>query len=257
MDQPHHLRAIGVHGNDVWFEAGPVQRRDTNVVVCAGLESPRASLQVVAACSSLQYIPTETNPLRYHSLGLRNPKAMGASGQMTSRERTGGSMAASMRSPMVNLWFFGNFYSTAPTTLNRARIKDILKHVLITGNLSRTAQLDPPPHRSHPRSAANRPWQPPRSSHLRPQPRLNPHRARRAVVALQTDRDFVPWRFSNAGHRASVSAPYSGVENLHRSRRHMLWRNGRRRFELVRATRGGAGRRPAGSPQHHWRIKRG
>ena len=34
--------------------------------------------------------------------------------------------------------------------------------------LSRTAQFDPPPHRSHPRSAASRPWQPPRSSHFRP-----------------------------------------------------------------------------------------
>ena len=39
-------------------------------------------------------------------------------------------------------------------------------------------------------------------------PWLNPHRARRAVVALQTDRDFVPWRFSNAGHRTSGPPPH-------------------------------------------------
>jgi len=35
-----------------------------------------------------------------------------------------------------------------------------------------------------------------------------PIEPRRAVVALQTDRDFVPWRFSNAGHRASGPSPH-------------------------------------------------
>ena len=80
----------------------------------------------------------------------------------------------------------------------QARVGPLNSQPLVPEILSRTAQFDPPPHRSHPRSAArgNRPD--PAISGLTPRP--NPRRARRAVVALQTDRDFVPWRFSNAGH---------------------------------------------------------
>ena len=65
MNQSHHLRGVGVYRNDVRFKSGPVQRRDTDVVVYAGFEPPASKL--AAAGSSLQYIPTETNPFRYSS----------------------------------------------------------------------------------------------------------------------------------------------------------------------------------------------
>ena len=50
----------------------------------------------------------------------------------------------------------------------QARVGPLNSQPLVPEILPRTAQFDPPPHRFHPRSAANRPSQPTRSSHLRP-----------------------------------------------------------------------------------------
>src|SRR5215469_17506373 len=57
MNQPQHLGAVGVHGNHARFKGSPVQRCDTNIVVCARLDLQCWLLVFVAACSSLQYIP--------------------------------------------------------------------------------------------------------------------------------------------------------------------------------------------------------
>src|SRR5208283_4315872 len=77
MNQSQHLRTIGVHDNDMWFVGGPVQRRDTNVVVCAGLELPGAGFQVGSCLLVLAVHPDRSEPSKILVVGLAKAKGDG------------------------------------------------------------------------------------------------------------------------------------------------------------------------------------
>jgi len=50
MNQPQHLRAVGVNSNEVRLEVRPVQRRDADVIVSSGLELPSAGFEMSSRC---------------------------------------------------------------------------------------------------------------------------------------------------------------------------------------------------------------
>jgi hypothetical protein len=77
MDQSQHLRAIGVHGNDMGFEGSPGQWRDTDVVVCAWLESPGAGFQVGSCWFVLAVHPDRKGALQIFLVWLAESKSDG------------------------------------------------------------------------------------------------------------------------------------------------------------------------------------
>ena len=77
MNQSHHVRAIGVHSNDVRFESGTVQRRDTDVVVRAGLELPAGGFQVGSCLLVLAVHPDGDEPFQILLVGLAEAKGDG------------------------------------------------------------------------------------------------------------------------------------------------------------------------------------
>ena len=73
-----------------------------------------------------------------------------------------------------------------------------------------------------PAVCANPPRQPLLANPASLAPRLNPHSARR-TAGCTTYRDFVPWRFSDAGHRSAwLDRRLPASENLHKTRQHLV-----------------------------------
>jgi hypothetical protein len=68
--------------------------------------------------------------------------------------------------------------------------------------LPRSSQTARSHRRKRPCFAACRSGQPLQSSPTKPSPRLNPHSAR-GTLCPHTSRDFVPWRFSDAGRHSA------------------------------------------------------
>ena len=80
VNQSQYVYAIGVHGNDVWLEVSPAQRRDTDIVVGARLESPAAGFQIGGRLFVLAVHTDGSESSQVFAVGLAKPKGDGRQG---------------------------------------------------------------------------------------------------------------------------------------------------------------------------------